>query len=405
MPIGDWAVARIQQRFWGAPWTRYVFLIDNAYWKDETYFIDGNREPGFLARFLPIVEAGLCSRTKALVNADLELRALKEGPPKNGIRIIGYVQSPDAIGISLTDRPKASERIAGAKIRVKGPSGEAVVTTDQTGVYELNDVPAGDYELKLDLPETQKALARNVGPKEIARSSSVQENFYVFWNGTVEGTVLDDNRKPARASLMLASPSATDQFRSFSPMIKTSANGGFEFAQVPPGRYTLIVNPFGPDPESPYAPLYYPSAHRPQDAKVFDVAKGQHLKNLAATLPRLAERKLPIRIRTLDGQPVKDPWLFIIYERSWPYYHDPLGGGGGRKTDDDGRFEISVFGNDQRLWIFARALASSSLVSSPVELRGSNLPDHLDLTLKLSESEFTNAWRVITDANNVGANH
>jgi hypothetical protein len=404
-PIGDWALARIQERFWGASWPRFVFLTNNVYWKDETYFVDGSREPGFLNRFLPIVEAGPCSRTKALVNADLELRAVKEGPSKSGIRIIGYVQSPDAISTNLTDRPRARERLAGAKILVKGASGTAVVTTDRSGVYELDGVPAGDYELKLDLPDTQNALVRNVDAKEIARLSTIEKNFYVFWNGTVEGTVRDDSGKPARTSLMLSSPSAIDQFRSFSPMTKTDTNGRFEFAKVPPGHYTLVVNPFGPDRESPYAPLYYPSAPWPQDAEAFELTKGQHLKNMDSTLQRLAEHKLPIQVRTPDGQAVKDPWLFIIYERTWPYYHDPLGGGGGYKTGNDGRLEISVFGDDLRLWIYAQVLASNSLVTSPMELRGSNLPDELDLTLKLSESEFTDAWRKITSANNVGAKH
>jgi hypothetical protein len=56
---------------------------------------------------------------------------------------------------------------------------------------------------------------------------------------------------------------------------------------------------------SPYAPLYYPSAQWPQDAKAFELTKGQHLKNMDSTLQRLAQHKLTIQVRTPDGQAVK----------------------------------------------------------------------------------------------------
>ena len=120
-----------------------------------------------------------------------------------------------------------------------------------------------------------------------------------------------------------------------------------------------------------------------------------------------------IRFTTADGPPVKDSWFWVIYEHDWSYYRNPLGGGGILKTNDDGNSEINVFGDDVRLWIFAEVFpaplsgsvsdnsnAANNRISPPTELRGSNLPSHLDLKLNMSESQFTDIWHRITSAKN-----
>jgi hypothetical protein len=77
---GDWAIGVVQEKFWGLPtWSRLVLLTNYIYRKDATYFLDGNRERGLLARRLPIVEARIgCSRTKLAQNAAVDLQALHE---------------------------------------------------------------------------------------------------------------------------------------------------------------------------------------------------------------------------------------------------------------------------------------------------------------------------------------
>ena len=72
-----------------------------------------------------------------------------------------------------------------------------------------------------------------------------------------------------------------------------------------------------------------------------------------------------------------------------------------------------MFGDDLRLWIFAEVFpaplfgsvsdnsnAANNRLSPPTELRGSNLPSHLDLELNTPESQFTEIWRRITSAKN-----
>jgi hypothetical protein len=399
LQVGDWAIAAVQKRFWGVPWPRLVLLTNYIYWKGETYFIDGRRARGLLTQFLPIVEAGPCSRSKPLMDADLELRTLQEGPPANGARIIGYAESPKSYDGHL-EPPKARPSLSGAHILLAGPLGTTVVTTDQNGVYEIDGVPPGDYTMKLDLPDTEDAPEQKVGMDEMIRSSIVEKDFSVVWNGTVEGNVRETTGRTARVSLQLQGPNGTDLAPFINPYADIGANGSFRINRIPPGQYTLVVNPFGPQHESPYASLYYPSATQPQDAGVFELAQGQHLKNMNYSVRRLDERKLRIRFTTADGKPVKDPWFWVIYDHNWSYYRNPLGAGGILKTDDDGNGEISVFGDDLRLWVFAEVFPANNLLSSPVELRGKNLPSHLDLKLNMSESQFKDVWRRITTAKN-----
>jgi hypothetical protein len=394
--VGDWAIAAVQKKFWGVPWPPLVLLINGIYWKGEKYFIDGRRAHGLLTEFLPIVEAGPCSRSRPLVDADLELRVLQEGPPAIGDRIIGYAISQAPVR-DVLQPPKARPPLPGAHVLVTGPSGTAVITTDENGVYEIDGAPPGDYRLKLELPDTQDAPEQNIRIQEMDRQSIAERDFWVAWNGTVEGTVRDNTGKPATVELALQGPNRTNLAPSINPFAGRKADGSFQIKRIPPGKYILAVNPYGPGHESPYAPLFYPSAPEPQDARVLEITQGQHLKNMDLSLQRLAERKLPIRFTTADGHPVKDPWFWILYERSSYYYdQNPRAGGGILKTDNDGRAEISVFGDQLRFWVYAEVFPANDVLSPPIELRGERLPARLDLKLNLSETQFTDIWHGIT---------
>ena len=94
--LGDWAIGRVQDRFWGlSSWTHVVLLTNGTFWEGEKYFIDGSPSQGLLARFLPIVEAGPCARTKPIVDATLELHLLRERTSAKSRRLVGYVRRPE----------------------------------------------------------------------------------------------------------------------------------------------------------------------------------------------------------------------------------------------------------------------------------------------------------------------
>jgi hypothetical protein len=143
--VGDWAIGVVQERFWGVPshWPHLVLMTNFIYWKGETYFIDGLRENGLLTRILPIVGARIsCSRSRPAEDAIVDLRVLRQAPPAGGARLIGYVKRPK-VYTGVFGPPTATNFATGAIIDVTGPAGTETITTDQTGIYQVDGLPPG----------------------------------------------------------------------------------------------------------------------------------------------------------------------------------------------------------------------------------------------------------------------
>jgi hypothetical protein len=151
---GEWAVGVVEERFWGVPshWPGLVLMTNYIYWKGATYFIDGGREQTLVEHVVPIVSAGIgCSRSRAIQDAIVDLRILHQAAPK-GAAIVGRVRQPGPYS-NFVRAPAASSYLAGARIDVSGPSGTTSVTTDASGIYQLEGLPAGDYTVELHVPQ------------------------------------------------------------------------------------------------------------------------------------------------------------------------------------------------------------------------------------------------------------
>jgi hypothetical protein len=89
-------MAVVQKTYWGLPWwDRKLVLLTffvgggTGFERGETYFVDGNRESRWLTRRLPIFEIH-CTRTVALKYAEIDLRALSDGP-HHGIYLPSHI--------------------------------------------------------------------------------------------------------------------------------------------------------------------------------------------------------------------------------------------------------------------------------------------------------------------------
>lgn len=136
-----WAAASVQKEFWGLPWwdKRIVVLTFSGFANGETYFIDGWRGGGFLTLGVPVVQLKLCG-SKRISDAAVELRVLQDGPPKNGIRIIGRV---------VSDYPDLHPKLVpGVRVLITGPNGTTATTTDREGIYDVQGLPPGSYTIR-----------------------------------------------------------------------------------------------------------------------------------------------------------------------------------------------------------------------------------------------------------------
>jgi hypothetical protein len=141
-PRSSWALAVVQKKYWGLAWWDQKIVMITLFARggrrlerEETYFIEGNRSPGWFTRFLPIFEI-YCTRTTPLKYAEIDLRALRDGPPKNGVRIMGYTYRRTSGG---------SEAVPGTSVGITGPTGETIGTSDQQGLYDVTGLPPGSY--------------------------------------------------------------------------------------------------------------------------------------------------------------------------------------------------------------------------------------------------------------------
>jgi hypothetical protein len=145
-----WALVRVDHVYWGLPrWMRFVVFV-RGYFKEtdkhEEYFVDANRSAGLLTRFFPVVEFYSCCHSKLLKNAEVDLRVLREGPPKSGVRIIGCIYS------SLPNEPGV-RHLQGVSVTVTGPRGSTSTVTDGEGIYDFRELPPGLYSIRVGTHE------------------------------------------------------------------------------------------------------------------------------------------------------------------------------------------------------------------------------------------------------------
>jgi hypothetical protein len=386
---GYWAIGLVQERFWGLPkWAPPVVLLtNNSFLEGETYFIDGRRgDGGLLTRFLPIVDAWPCYAFAApAALATTNLRLLRNPQPAARLRLIGRVMMRDRLA-SDSGPFSPPTVLAGVSIRVTGSAGTSTVTTDRDGIYEVDGLLPDTYTFKfLNLPNTQYTPDRTleVTKKDLDGDRAFEIWHLVAWNGTIQGRVRDAAGGPARVHLELRRLDA-----SFVPAasVESGKTGSFRMDELSPGRYILMIDPYGPTGDSPYGPQYCPSMARPEDEGVFVIGEGQHLADVICAARRLAKRTLQVRVAWPDGRPMDGAQIHVVYEHSasWGLRADEP-----QSTDGAGIARIHIFGDSRvRLWarhFHHRGDTSTAEYSAAVELEAARLPPTLDLVASSSE--------------------
>lgn len=149
-----WSIALIRQRYWGLPWwvPNLVLLGHLPTKKGAEYFIDGDRSVFRLSGFFPYVDFRCATRTRPVSEAGVEMRLLRDGPPKSGVRIIGRVMRRSESG--------NWEAYSGVSVKITGAS-IVTRTTDNEGIYDAVGLPPGHYAIRTDPDYESRTFMRD----------------------------------------------------------------------------------------------------------------------------------------------------------------------------------------------------------------------------------------------------
>ena len=288
------------------------------------------------------LSTSICTRTRTLTRAGEDLQyvnGLAQGG-QEGATIFGQVSKEKRIAREDGD---TSEQVplAGVKVEVAGVGKTFRVETDAAGKFVAAGLPAGEYAVRPELPETLMTY----GPDEKVR---VEERgcavtyFNAHVNGRLSGRVFDAEGRPApKVSIRLSAAAKGEMyFRGHTNYATTDAEGRYEFKGIPEGRYILKLRFDGAetDSERPFPVVYHPNAGDPSRAAVVRVGEGERVEDYDLHLPPApAERTVEGTAVYADGSPAAN--LHVSYTADQP--HTPVAYG--VNTDSAGRFTIKVF--------------------------------------------------------------
>lgn len=231
-----------------------------------------------------------CSATRpGVVAAALihQLRAIREGHIP--APLFGFV-GRHPVERRIEDQVKI-EPAEGIEVKAVGPDAEFTTRTDKDGAYEFNSLPFGDYHIVPVLPA--KFSAPDMELKNVVKVEpgvSRQNDVSVFWDGKVSGHVVDREKRPLAGVISLV-PADPDEeqtaYRTGGWASAEIADGGFDLAQIAPGRYRLRFSPnLGRGVSFRYK-FYYPGTMTKEQSTIIEIGEGQHVENLVLVVPLL----------------------------------------------------------------------------------------------------------------------
>ena len=283
-PNGEWvgatAFARVDEKFWGMPWwfPQIVFLRYHLFQPHQSYFIDGERAHGLVTRFLPIIEAVSCGRTNLESQAVIDLKLMKSPPSRGTTSLIGFVERFQGKGTMFA--PPVP--YPGAKVSVSGATEHRILSTDSSGIFRIDGLSPGAYEVQPLLPDTEIVGDYRPVPRKVhlERDGVAGPEFRVFPNGRISGRLTDKHGHPVDAVLRVVSPQGDfDVPLAGPPNTRTDKDGTYQLNGIQPGR-CIVVAYYRTEPRSSSPEIFYPGTTRLQDAKVLEIGEGQIIKGI-----------------------------------------------------------------------------------------------------------------------------
>jgi hypothetical protein len=298
--------------------------------------------------------AGTCGRSDLVEHAADDLLYLNN---------LDKVRNKTRISGTLKFYYETDDSLAGRKIRIVGDKGTQELETNENGVYEIYDLPAGRYFVEPEIPKGWKlrrfSLDYSPSLDRKAKEGSLQRIPIILQpnkhaaldimfeiDNAVRGHIYDPSGQPMQDVCLHLIPADGTEGKYLGDC--TDKGGAFEIGQIPAGAYVIVVNNDGEMTSTePFGTFYYPKASKREEATVFNIGLGDIVENL--------EIYPPIELKTItvagvlvysDGKPVADEYVEFKAIRKKTAKQDDEDredpNDARTKTDQKGRFSIKV---------------------------------------------------------------
>jgi hypothetical protein len=295
-----------------------------------------------------------CNRNVYVSDAGDDLRFLEELPGNLGrTRISGelvrYEETPDK-GFSRTGA------LAGAKIEIAGNGMTVELRTDQNGLYEIYDLPSGEYTITPEIPQNLKIrfpivvgstrssanrpASQNSVMINLKENSCVGVDFSFNANNRISGKLFGSTGEPMKDVCLDLVPLTDKISQDFRVYGCTKEDGSYVLKDMPAGRYLIQANSFGKvSSTAPFPPVYYPNTFEKEKASIIEMREGDIRENYDITIPAQSET-ITIQgvLLYLDGTPVVKEFVEFKADKTQP----TIDGDSITQTDSQGHFTIRI---------------------------------------------------------------
>jgi len=239
---------------------------------------------------------------------------------------LSKVRGKTRISGSLTGSP-GNPAFDGRKILIRRGDNSWELTTNSAGVFEIYDLPPGEYEIEAELPDkwkyssTSSSQLIKYDPENRGRRNSVTLNLRVedrkhtsleIWlvpDSAISGQVLSPSGQPMERVFVYMDRVSRMNNSAFTT---TGKNGEFSFEIGAEDEYVIVVNRRGDIVDIPFRTFYYPGVDNREKAEIFSITAGTSFKDIIFRIPEFEKTiQLSATVLYSDGKTVDNAMTFL----------------------------------------------------------------------------------------------